>query len=345
MEEGEGVKLSVHIKKQVSSFLLEVDFDIENEAFAVLGESGCGKSMTLKCIAGIETPDEGYIAIDDRIVFDSKQKINTTIQQRNIGFVFQNYALFPNMNVKQNISCGIKDKRQREAIVKEMIQTYGLEECQTSYPSHLSGGQQQRTAFARAMACKPEILLLDEPFSALDKAMKQTMLNELLQALTTYNGLIIYVSHDNEEVVQIANQIAILHQGMIVERGNKQQLFQNPSTYAGAKQTGIENISRISRINASYIYAMDWGIYMHTDAIVANDHTHIGISSTSIIGSDEPIENAIAFKHVREIYRIHQCDMLIQPIQDVATIPLVCKKREAQQSFVVLPKEDLILLK
>ena len=178
MEEGRKMKLSIHIKKQLRSFLLQVDLDCEDGVFALLGPSGCGKSMTLKCIAGIETPDEGYIAINDVVVFDSKRHINVPIQKRHCGFMFQNYALFPNMTVKENIACAVQDKTIRKQKTEQIMKTYDLMELADVYPSHLSGGQAQRCAFARTMASNPQILLLDEPF-AMDKYIKKKLSYEL----------------------------------------------------------------------------------------------------------------------------------------------------------------------
>lgn len=345
MEEGEEMKLSVHIKKQLTSFLLNVHFEVEKESFALLGASGCGKSMTLKCIAGIETPDEGYISINDHVVFDSSKGINVPIQERKIGFVFQNYALFPNMSVRQNIACGIHEKKKkRHDEVNKILKKYDLEELKDEYPSRLSGGQQQRTAFARTMASKPEILLLDEPFSALDKTMKMQMLYELVNLLKTFSGIIIYVSHDNDEVYQIANRVAILDQGHIVEIGDKKELFHKPTTRATAIQAGIENISPIVRMSEHRVYAMDWAVELEVDGIVSETCTHIAIPSYAILGSEKEQVNSLHIHIQSEVEHIHHSNAFVKQLDKEQKQPLLCRSRVAVKGYIVLPKEALCLL-
>ena len=154
--------IEVAIKKKIGNFCLDVAFSAGEEMFALLGASGCGKSMTLKCIAGIETPDEGKIILNGRTLFDSEKKINLIPQKRKVGYMFQDYALFPNMNVEKNIMAGMGRKPQKE-IVQDYIRRFRLEGLEHHLPRQLSGGQKQRVALARMMASQPEILLLDEP--------------------------------------------------------------------------------------------------------------------------------------------------------------------------------------
>jgi len=167
------MSLYVDIKKSLNGFKLDVNFEAGKQTTGLLGASGCGKSMTLKCIAGIEKPDSGVIMLNDKILFDSTKKINIPPQERNTGYLFQNYALFPNMTTLQNISIGLKlPKHERDKIVKEKITKFGLSGLENRYPNQLSGGQQQRVALARILAKEPDILMLDEPFSALDSFLK-----------------------------------------------------------------------------------------------------------------------------------------------------------------------------
>ena len=178
------MSLKVHIKKDYGSFKLNVDFETSHAPLAILGSSGSGKSLTLKCIAGIEKPDEGYIELNGRVLFDSEKKINLTPQQRKVGYLFQNYALFPNMNVVQNIMCGLthyqckkgstlKQKYEEKLRkVVEFLEFFQLKGLEKHKPHQLSGGQQQRVALARILASQPEVLLLDEPFSALDEHLR-----------------------------------------------------------------------------------------------------------------------------------------------------------------------------
>ena len=166
--------LEVTIEKTTGSFTLQTSFTAGKGALAILGSSGCGKSMTLKCIAGLYTPDKGSIKLNDSILYSSEQKISVPPRKRNIGFVFQNYALFPNLTVEQNIAYGIRDfeKPERRQKVADMIKRMQLTGLENQYPSQLSGGQQQRTALGRTLITEPSLLLLDEPLSALDSHIK-----------------------------------------------------------------------------------------------------------------------------------------------------------------------------
>ena len=169
------MSLYVDIEKDLGSFCLKAKFEAGDESIALLGASGCGKSMTLKCIAGIETPDRGRIVVDDVVLFDSEKKINLTPQQRRTGLLFQNYALFPNMTVYKNICAGARrerDSQKRNRMIQSIMENFGLTELADRYPHQLSGGQQQRVALARILVSSPRILLLDEPFSALDSHLR-----------------------------------------------------------------------------------------------------------------------------------------------------------------------------
>ena len=172
------MSLEVNIEKKLDGFTLRAAFSAGNIPTALLGASGCGKSMTLRCIAGIVKPDKGRIVLDGRVLFDSEQHIDLPPQQRGAGLLFQNYALFPNMTVEQNILCGLKaekDRAARQARCAELLRAMRLEPLAKRYPAQLSGGQQQRTALARILAGRPRILMLDEPFSALDSYLREAV--------------------------------------------------------------------------------------------------------------------------------------------------------------------------
>ena len=170
----------------------------------ILGASGCGKSMTLKSIAGIVTPDSGRIALQyakgeaagGRVLYDSALKINEKPQMRRVGYLFQNYALFPNMSVEENIAAGLKGMEKKKAKVGEMIERFRLTGLEKRYPGQLSGGQQQRVALARMMIGEPEVILLDEPFSALDGYLKDIMQRDMQNFLNEYTGDMILVTHN-----------------------------------------------------------------------------------------------------------------------------------------------------
>ena len=161
--------IEVKIQRKLNTFELNIDFKSDSKRIGILGASGCGKSMTLKSIAGIEPPESGLIKIEGKTVYDSENKVNLKPQKRNIGYLFQNYALFPTMTVEKNIAAGLKGKKHENAKrVREMIEKFQLTGLEKRFPAELSGGQQQRVALARIMAYKPDVILLDEPFSALD---------------------------------------------------------------------------------------------------------------------------------------------------------------------------------
>ena len=181
------MSLEFKVKKDFGGFTLDMELNAENEVLALLGASGCGKSMTLKCISGIVTPDEGRIVVNGRVLFDSEKNINLSPQARRVGLLFQNYALFPNMTVQQNLMAGLmaceKNKNAASQKIREILEKFELNGLEGHKPSELSGGQQQRVALARIFLSSPGILMLDEPFSALDGYLRWNLEQELLDVL------------------------------------------------------------------------------------------------------------------------------------------------------------------
>ena len=209
--------LEVQIYKKLAEFDLDVSFQVNDNILGLMGASGSGKSMTLKCIAGIETPDQGRIVLNDRVLFDSEKKINVPIQKRNVGYMFQSYALFPNMNVYENISVGLRARKVKDVdiVVQKVMQQFRIFELASRYPKQLSGGQRQRVALARLMAYEPDVLLLDEPFSALDEDLKEDLLRELKSELQISKP-VVFVSHNKEEVNELCDFKYKIKQGEIV---------------------------------------------------------------------------------------------------------------------------------
>ena len=179
------MSLEVNIKKRLGGFTLDVAFSAGDGVLALLGASGCGKSMTLRCIAGIERPDEGRIVLGDRVLFDSAQKINLPPQKRRVGLLFQNYALFPTMTVEQKIAASLSKKDRGQ--VAEYIRRFRLEGLERRLPDQLSGGQQQRTALARILVSRPELLMLEQPFSALDEDLRDELQMQMNKLLHTFD--------------------------------------------------------------------------------------------------------------------------------------------------------------
>lgn len=234
------MSLYCKIQKRLGSFCLDVELEAGNEVLAVLGASGCGKSMTLRCIAGIERPDTGRIVLDGRVLFDSEKRINLPPQKRKAGMLFQDYALFPNMTVLQNIAAAApndtNDLRER------CISTFHLSGLENHYPHQLSGGQRQRCALARMLASEPDIIMLDEPFSALDTFLRWQMEQEVAAAIAKFGKTVLLVSHNRDEVYRLSAKTTILSAGKNEPVRTKQELYFHPQTYADALLTGCKNI-------------------------------------------------------------------------------------------------------
>ena len=222
------MSLQAAIKKRFSGFSLDVSLNTDGGVMGILGASGSGKSMTLKCIAGIETPDEGRIVLNGRVLFDSEKRINLPPQKRKIGYLFQNYALFPNMTVETNIAAGLSgSKEEKQEAAARMIRLFKLEGLEKRYPSQLSGGQQQRVAIARALALHPDILCFDEPTSALDPELTGEVLR-VLRDLADRKTTMIIVTHEMAFARDVADRIMFMDGGVVVEEGPARQLIEHP---------------------------------------------------------------------------------------------------------------------
>lgn len=279
-------QLEVKVNKKLKEFSLDVDFTAQQGCLGILGASGCGKSMTLKSIAGIVKPDGGNITMMDEadratVLYDAKQRINVKPQKRRVGYLFQNYALFPNMTVEQNIVVGLKgggfsgDRNQK---LQELLELFHICELKKRYPAQLSGGQQQRVALARIFAYEPRILLLDEPFSAMDTFLREGLRLELMHALEQFHGVTVLVTHDRDEAYQMCGQLILMDKGKVIGWGRTQDIFDNPKSVAAARLTGCKNISRIKRLDAHRVRAIDWGnLMLCVEQEVQSTHTHIGI--------------------------------------------------------------------
>ncbi len=212
----------------------------EGELMALVGPSGGGKTTVLRMIAGLEMPTAGD-------VFIRGQRVNDlSVQQRNIGFVFQNYALFKTMNVSNNVGFGLKVKKWKRADIRariaELLQLFGLEGLEKRYPHQLSGGQRQRVAIARALASKPSVLLLDEPFGAVDAKIRQELREWLVTLHTELNVTTIFVTHDQEEALEVANRIVIFSRGCLEQVGTPREVYEQPANEFVARFIGVMNV-------------------------------------------------------------------------------------------------------
>lgn len=206
-------------------FILDVAFDVcDGEILGLLGPSGSGKSMTLKCISGIIRPDRGRIMLNEKILFDSAQKLDVPTRERNVGYLFQSYALFPYMTVSRNIACGIRRregesgsewKKRGRALSIRYMELLHIGQYDSRYPHQLSGGQQQRVALARLLASEPSAILLDEPFSALDNELKDAIDSELKSTLLSANCPVLFVSHNAMEIERYCSRTLAIANGSL----------------------------------------------------------------------------------------------------------------------------------
>ena len=298
------MSIAVNIKKNLGSFRLDVAFSQESGVLALLGGSGCGKSMTLRCIAGIETPDSGKIVLNGVTVYDSERKINLPPQQRQVGLLFQNYALFPNMTVEENILCGLREKRdksEKTALLAEYIRKFHLEGLEKHTPAQLSGGQKQRCALARMLIGRPGILMLDEPFSALDSYLRWELERELLSTLREYDGTVLFVSHDRDEVYRISDRIAVYQNGTIDVIGDKWELFRQPITCTAAILTGCKNVAEAS-YSEKKVTVPQWGLTLPLPADGLPDSmTHLGIRARKMLPATAPGPRCFRYSVAEEI--------------------------------------------
>ena len=233
------MSLTAKFTKRAGDFTLQVDIHAPNGVLALFGPSGSGKSMTLRCIAGVDTPDEGVIIADGITVFDSSRRINLPPQKRRIGLLFQDYALFPIMTVEQNVALALG--RKDPAQIREILHRCHVADVAKLHPRKLSGGQQRRVAFARMMASDPSMVLLDEPFSALDESLSRQMETELHQQLGFFGGTVVLVSHDRRQVRRLADYICVLDNGVTQPVVTAEELFDTPTTRSAALLAGWEN--------------------------------------------------------------------------------------------------------
>ena len=291
------MSLQVDVRKSFGpTFALDVSFEVEaaDETLALLGPSGCGKSMTLKCIAGIVTPDEGRIVLNGRVLFDSKAGVNLRPQERRVGYLFQSYALFPNMTVEQNIAVGVlgKGKEERAQTIARQVAAFRLGGLQKKRPAQLSGGQQQRVALARIMASEPELLLLDEPFSALDGYLRWQLELELTDTLRAFPGGTVYVSHNRDEVYRMCDSVCVISQGRSEQKLSVPELFATPTSLPAALISGCKNVSRARVVGAvsgkkgdgargaagdAVLACEEWGVELRTSLPVPADAAFVGL--------------------------------------------------------------------
>lgn len=339
--------LQVNISKKFSGFHMKVEFEMDGGCLGILGASGCGKSMTLKCVAGIEKPDKGRIVLNDRVLFDSEEGINVPARDRHIGYLFQNYALFPAMTVEDNLGIVIPGKKtEKGPVIDEILQRFQLSGLKKRYPSQLSGGQQQRVALARMLLSTPEVILLDEPFSALDGFLRDILQNEMLEFIRDYGKDVLMVSHSRDEIYTFCNQMVVMSEGKSLLQGNTRDIFQNPGTMEAARLTGCKNISAIERLGDYELYACDWNIRLKTAERIRETIRYIGIRGHTLIPVSQPGENTmkIRLRGVTDTPFERQVIFHNGEEKDSKQIWLIQDKKEDIPLFIQFPKEEILLL-
>ncbi|OBQ39977.1 MAG: maltoporin [Anabaena sp. CRKS33] len=288
LEDSASKGLFLNIEKRLPNFHLQVAFNTDDQPLGLLGGSGAGKSMILRCLAGIETPTQGQIILNNRVLFDSENNINIPIYQRRIGFLFQNYALFPHLTVAQNIAFGIPKYIDTKTEVEKQLIAMKLQGFGNRYPHQLSGGQQQRVALARGLASNPEALLLDEPFSALDTHLRSQLEQQVTEILADYSGVTLFVTHNMEEAYRLCPNLLVLEQGKAAHYGSKYEIFQHPASVNVAQLTGCKNFSRANILAPQEIEAIDWGCNLQVGENIPSELSYVGIRAHHLIFTKDP---------------------------------------------------------
>lgn len=272
-----------------------IDLSISNGEFlTLLGPSGCGKTTILRILSGFETPDQGDVSIGGQRMNDVPP------ERRQVNTVFQNYALFPHMTVRDNVAFGLRmqscPKGEIEGRVLEALRMVHLEQYADRRPHQLSGGQQQRVALARMLAARPGILMLDEPFSALDAHLKSSLEQNLIGLFKEYEGTVLYVSHDIDEAFRFCDRIAVVDSGRIDEIGSNQAIVESPGSLAAIKLSGCKNTTEAAYVDASTVHLPQWGIRVKSARPVPQDVRYFGVRAFFLQRAEGPGENVFRMR-------------------------------------------------
>ncbi len=294
-EMADDIRLTVDVKRKLGKFSLDVQFEHDRSRgiLGILGSSGCGKSMTLKCISGVVRPDRGYIALGDHVWYSSADRIFVKPRDRGIGHLFQDYALFPNMTVRDNVLAGMRrEKNENFAHVESLLQSFYILDQADKYPRELSGGQKQRAALARVFASKPSILLLDEPFSALDEYIRYQLEQNLFEFLERYDGIVLYVSHNRDEIRRFCEQVVVMEDGHVISYMPVVNLFESPWHFSSARLAGVRNFSHVEKRDTYEIFAKEWNTSLTLHHPVPDDIRLVGVRESAVrivIPDEHPI--------------------------------------------------------
>lgn len=348
------MSLTVELEKKLGDFRLEVGFTAgEGETIALLGASGSGKSVTLRCIAGVERPDRGRVVLDGVTLFDSAAHIDLPPQKRRVGYLFQNYALFPHMTAEENITVCLRrlPKALRQARGRELLNLLGLSGLERLRPGQLSGGQQQRVALARILASEPRAVLLDEPFAALDLSLRWTLEQSLRTALEDFGGPVVWVSHDLGEVCRNCRQVCLLESGRSGPACGMADLLEHPETVGAARLAGVRNLLPVQPGPApETVFLPDWGLVLHTAVPWREDSRTLGIRRVCL--AEEQDENAFFCRALEAVEDLN--GMLVPLLPETGSPPPIWMELpkevwralpEKRRLHVRVRPEDLLLLR
>ena len=337
--------------------LKNVSFSLEKGEFvAVVGESGSGKSTLLNCIGALDVPTSGTVTMDGNNLFSMKEEERTIFRRRNIGFIFQSFQLVSELTVEQNIAFPLLlDYRKPKASdVEEILELLGLTERRNHLPSQLSGGQQQRVALARMMIGEPEVILLDEPFSALDGYLKDILQRDMQNFLKDYKGDMIMVTHSRDEAYKFCSQLTLLNNGKDILTGETRDIFENPQYLEAARLTGCKNFSAVQKMGSHEVYALDWELMLRSEQEVTEDITHVGIRGHWMRPATKAGENTMEVQveeYIENTFE-HQYLFRNKGAAESGTLWWMCQKKNFQETakdnipkYLYFPPEHVMLLK
>ena len=347
-------RLYADIHRRIGEFDLNVLIESDAERVGILGESGSDKSMTLRSIAGIEAVDSGHIEVDGRVLYDSSEKTDLKPQKRNVGYMFQNYALFPTMSVMKNVMAGLgRPTEENRGKASDMLKRFRMDGFEDRLPGELSGGQQQRVALARIMVTEPALILLDEPFSALDSYLRDRMQVEMLEMLEDYTGQVVMVSHSRDELYRFSNELFVLSKGSIIRHGETKSVFREPENAIAARLTGCKNFSAAKVVDDHTIEAADWGVTLKLDRDIPADITSIGYRAhnfSPVYGEKQ--ENCIRFDLMRVDDLPFEKNYYIRTLNDDAPLCWFVQGEEHRileerglPDYLKMNEDDILLLK
>ena len=340
--------VSINIEKKMPGMVMKIGFDSSSRTLGILGAPESGKSLLFRCIAGLETPNSGRIQINGKLYYDSAKKVNLKIKDRRVGYLFSDYALFPNLTVEQNIACGYTGKRgQREQTIEEFVHQFQLENVVDIRPAALTEEQRLRTALARILIGRPHLILIDEPTKGREGVQKESLYLILKKYLTDWGGDYILASQDPDEIYRLCERIAVPGEGVT---GSTERIFEQPITLGTAYLTGVQNFSKIEILDEYHVRAVDWGIALRTEQRVTEDCHYVGIRSWHIEATESTGQNCMPIRIDEMRMGVHFAEYEIRNAEfaeEQNGNHLLWKSAVASEiiRYVYFPPEKLMLLR